>query len=126
MPYVTRAVGSGLNVGEMRHRVTVQALAQVDDGHNGFTDAWSALHRRVAACVQPLQGRELESARQIDPRISHDITLPYWQAYRDDLSGGRVQLVYHDLADRTFDVVAPPVDIEEKHRWVTVRCKEMA
>jgi head-tail adaptor len=118
-----------MNAGDLRHRVTIQTLTEVSDGHDGFSDpTWASVARlrRLPARVRPLAGRDLERARQVDPRISHDVTLRYWQAYTTDLDGGRARLVYHDLADRTFEIVGPPVDAEEKHVELTMLCKEAA
>jgi hypothetical protein len=114
--------------GERRQRVSVQIKAKVSDGHDGFLpDQWASVHARMAVNVKPLAGRDLERARQIDPRISHEVTLPYWRAYHQDLNGGRSRLLYHDGAmDRPLEIVAPPIDVEEAHVKVTVLCREAA
>lgn len=116
-----------LPAGELRHRVTIEARTEVSDGHDGFLDpTWSTVAARRAAKVMPLQGRDLERARQVDPRISHEVTLRYWRDYRGDLDGGRVRLVYHDLADRYFEIIGAPVDHEEAHVKIIVNCRESA
>lgn len=119
-----------LTAGELRHRVTVQTRTEVSDGHDGVNETWSALRSRVAARVDPLLGRDLERARQIDPRISHQVSLRYWAAYQADLKGGRSRLVYHPTAsasdDRTFEIVTPPIDVNERHEELSVLCREAA
>lgn len=111
-------------------RVSVEVRTETADGHGGYTDTWAVRHRRWSARVRPLAGRDLERARQIDPRISHEVEFGYWRAYRDDLDGGRVRLVYHATSeatdDRTLEVVAPPIDVEERHEDVIVLCREAA
>lgn len=111
-------------------RVSIETLTETDDGHGGFTQAWTPLRRRWSAAVKPLAGRDLERARQIDPRVSHQVTFGYWRAYQDDLNGGRVRLVYHptavSTADRTFEIVGPPIDDDEAHVQITVLCREAA
>lgn len=116
-----------LPAGDLRHRVTIQSVPEVSDGHDGFTDGTPvAVHARVPAYVKPLQGRELERSRQIDPRLSHEITMRYWRNYTADLAGGRTQLVYHDDEDRTFEIVSPPVDVQEAHVMLQFSCREEA
>src|SRR5262245_55743049 len=114
----------------MPHRITVQERTETDDGHGGHTDAWSTLHARIPARVQPLQGRDLERAHQIDPRISHEVTLRFWRNYFGDLDGGRVRLVYHlsNLLsdDRTFEIVSPPIDVDEAHDTLRMLVREAA
>jgi SPP1 family predicted phage head-tail adaptor len=120
----------GLEIGRLRHRVSIQARTEVSDGHDGYTETWATTRSRWAAMVEPLIGRDLERARQVDPRISHRVTFRYWRAYRDDLDGGRVRVVYHPTSlssdDRTFEVISAPVDVGEAHVAVQVECKELA
>ena len=124
-----------LLAGELPHRVTIQARGEVSDGHRGFTHLWppdggTTVRARVPAKVEPLQGRDLERARQVDPRISHAVTLRYWRAYRADLAGGRTRLVYHPSSisadDRLLEIVGAPIDVEEAHVKVVVPCREVA
>lgn len=117
--------------GVLLQRVTLEARTETSDGHDGFTVDWApVLPRRRSARVLPLSGRDLERARQIDPRISHEVTFRYWRAYRDDLDGGRVRLVYHPTStaadDRHLELITPPMDIEERHVELKVLCRELA
>lgn len=115
--------------GEYPHRVTLQAQdAEVSDGHDGYADpTFTSVRLRIPARVKPLQGRDLERARQIDPRTSHEVTTRYWRAYRDELQGGRGRVLYHDQdSDRALEMVAPPIDVEEAHREVRLLCREAA
>ena len=118
-------------VGEAQQRVTVQVRTETDDGHDGVTETWADVAPiRRSARVRPLMGRDLERAQQIDPRISHTVTLPYWRAYRTDLVGGRAQLIYHPTSasedDRTFEIISAPVDVDEAHEDVQCLCREAA
>lgn len=115
-----------MDAGALRQRVTLQARTETSDGHDGLTETWANVSPiRRAAKVEPLQGRDLESAKQVDPRISHKVTLRYWRAYPDDLDGGRARLVYHDVNDRTFELVSPPIDVAERHEWLKMFCREL-
>jgi head-tail adaptor len=117
-----------MHAGELVHRVSVRVMTEVSDGQDGFVDTPVVLHARMPAHVKPLSGRDLEHARQIDPRISHEVTLRYWRAYRADLAGGRTDLIYHDQPeiDREFEIVSPPVDENEAHVKLTLLCREVA
>lgn len=116
-----------LAAGSLRQRVTIEARTQTPDGHDGYTESWASLYARVPAQVRPLAGRDLERARQIDPRVSHELTLRYWRDYRTDLDGGRARLVWHDGdTDVTLEVVAPPVDVEARHIALQLLCREAA
>ena len=110
--------------GQLKHVVTIETLTEVDDGHGGLIDSWAVVQSRKAARVRPLQGRELEVAKQVNARISHEVALRYWRGYHADLDGGRARVVYHERIDRTFDVVAPPIDVGELHEDVLLMCAE--
>lgn len=116
-----------LPAGRLIHRVTVETLAEASDGHDGLVQTWSSARLRVPAFVEPLVGRELERAQQIDARASHRVTLRFWRDYGDDLASGRSRLVWHDGAagDRTLEIVEVPRETEPR---VTLQmtCKEAA
>lgn len=115
--------------GSLPHRVSIQVRTETSDGHRGFTETWTSRYRRWPARVIELSGRDLERARQIDPRIAIDIRLRYWRDYRDDLDGGRTRVVYHVTDDsdddRTLEVVTPPVAIVDRQE-IQVLCREAA
>ena len=119
-----------MTTGDAGQRVTVQSRTETSDGRDGFTEVWTDVPpRRRAARVRPMVGRDLESARQIDPRISHEVTLWYWRSYQTDFDGGRARIVYHPTnssgADRTFEVVGPPLDVDERHAELRCLCREV-
>ena len=106
-----------MNAGELRDRVTVQTLTEASDGHDGIVPTWANSNReRIAAKVEPLSGRDLERARQIDPRASHMATLRFWFDYQTDLKAGRARLIYHDgrIGDRTFEIVEVPREVAHR------------
>lgn len=115
-----------MQASRLPHRVTIEVRTEVPDGHDGFTESWVPRRRRVAAAVRPLVGRDLERAQQIDPRISHEVTLRYWRAYQLDLDAGRTRVMYHGIDDRPFELVSPPIDVDEAHDRVLLACREAA
>lgn len=120
-----------MRAGDLRQRVTVQVRTEGSDGHDGLVETWAPVQpARRSAQVLPLVGRDLERAQQVDPRVSHRMRLRYWRTYQADLDGGRVHVVYHPTSDsaddRTFEIVSPPIDLEERHIELQVLCREAA
>ena len=116
-----------MQAGRLRHRITIQLPTEVKDTQRGFTDGTpSVIAARIPAAVVPLSGRELERAQQIDPRISHRVEI----RYRADVLFSRTQrpeVVYHAVTgDRTLEVVAPPINLEERNRELHLLCAEAA
>lgn len=115
-----------MEAGALRSRVSFRKFVEVDDLHGGFTETALAIRDRVAAEISALAGRDLELARQVDPRASHLVTVRYWANYHDDLIGGRVQAIWHDaLKDRTLEVVEPPRERVARTALAMI-CKEAA
>lgn len=115
-----------MTAGDLIHRVTIQTRTETDDTHGGFTTTWAAAQSRIACRVESLAGRDLERARQIDPRASHGVTLVFWRNYPTELDGGRARLVWHDDGaggERTFEIIEPPREIEPR-RLLSVTVKE--
>lgn len=108
--------------GSLRHRITVEAHVETDDGHGGFVENVSVVCARVNACIEPLNGRELDRAMQIDPRSTHTVTM----RFRSDVLARHI-VIYHDgRTDRRFEVISSPTDDGERKRQMTMVCKELA
>jgi SPP1 family predicted phage head-tail adaptor len=116
--------------GELRHRVTIQTRTETQDSHGDFIETWAVVRARVPAFVRPLTGRDLETAKQVDPQISHEVRLRYWQGYWNELKGGRARLTYHPTntaaQDRVFEIIGPPIDVDERHAEIRVFTREAA
>lgn len=117
-----------MRAGELKDRVSIQTRTETSDGHDGIVESWASARpdlTRRPANVQQLTGRDLFGAQQIDPRLSHAVVLRYWAAYVTDLAGGRARLVYHDRADRLFEIVGPPQETVRR-RELRLTCRELA
>ncbi len=63
-----------INAGQLRHRVVIQARTLSDTAGGGQTESWST-HATVWARVEPVSGRELMEAQQLEARVSHKVTI---------------------------------------------------
>lgn len=111
-----------MRAGMLRHRVTIRAYAaEVTDGHGGFTDGpATTIASRLPAAVEPLSGRELDRAMQIDPRAAFSVTL----RFRRDVTV-RQQVIFHDpdLGDQVFEVTHVQ-HVQQMRRELLLDCKE--
>lgn len=116
-----------MRVGELRHRVSIQNRTEVSDGHDGVNENWAVVRARLAANVTQLWGKDLQFAKQIDPRISHNVVMRFYRDYQADLDGGRARLLFHDgdQGDRVLDIVTPPIETEPRIALM-FQCREAA
>lgn len=112
-----------MRAGRLRDRITVTGKTEVKTSHFGFDETPVTVASRIPADVEELSGRELERARQIDPRTTHTVRV----RFRDDLAAGQT-VTYHDgrRGDRDFEIVAPPRDPASMHRELVLLCREAA
>lgn len=116
-----------MKAGDLPDRVTIQTRAETTDGHDGYTESWSAVRSRIAAQVIALAGHDLDRARQIDPRAGYEVRVRWWSAYGTDLDGGRARLIWHDgaVGNRTLEIVEPPREVDRRV-MLAMRCRELA
>lgn len=97
-------------IGEMRHRLALEAPLTEADGGGGAKETW-ALVAEVWGAMRPISGRESVEADGLRGRVSHEI----WIRYRK----GLVPEMRFVLGPRVFDIRAI-IDAGERRRFL--RC----
>lgn len=105
--------------GKLRQRVKLQAQgARTSDGGGGYTTRWRDVVGAGAlpACFEALQGNEQLRAMQTEAQATHRVTIRY--------RSGVTAAMRFLLGSRAFEIVAPPVDPEERHQWLQILVRE--
>lgn len=112
----------GVNIGALRHRVTLQTPGvPVPDGDGGYINTVAILASRVPAHVAPATTRSLERvvANTVASSATHLVTIRYIQGVN-----ARTALVFHDgPVDRPMSVTGIH-DTEERHQELILECQE--
>jgi SPP1 family predicted phage head-tail adaptor len=103
-----------LNIGQMRHRVTLQYPAKVPDGQGGTTDTWTDT-ATVWAGIFPMSGNEVIRAKQAQTQITLKVRI--W--YRTDVTPAW-RVVF---GNRVFDIDTI-INREEKNVVLELLCSE--
>lgn len=103
-----------MQAGQLRHRVSVEASTETRDAHGGPIRTWAA-SEVVWAAVRPLAGRELIEAQQVQPRVTHRVTMRYLPS----LTASK-RIIY---GDRTFEIQAVMHTDERGHETIAL-CME--
>lgn len=112
-----------MNIGKLRHRVTIQRQAkQPDSSDQPVDDFGQPMDDWVDVCkpwasIEALRGREYFSAQQTVAQSDHRVIV----RYRPDIEP-EMRLVH---GQRVFDVQAV-LDREGTRRWLELICKEVA
>lgn len=108
-----------MNIGSLRHRLTLQRLADppVRDAYGEVTESWVAL-ATVWGSVDQLGGREMTYASQRQSAATHKIVIRY---YAGLTSADRVK-----FGTRIFNIEGPPLNTEERNISLTIMAIEQA
>lgn len=105
-----------MNVGQLNKIITIQIRTMAQDDAGQPTESW----RTFAQCyanIKPKVGKDYLESKQLINEITHDITIRYRRHIKP-----KMRILYED---RIFEIVAPPIDPEEKRRWLYLKCKEL-
>ncbi len=105
---------SNVAIGELRQRVTLQALVLTPDGGGGFTESWSDL-AEIWARIRPVSGVELVLGEQRQHRVTHEIAIRYRLGVQPN------QRLIHD--GRVFSILAV-VNPAERNVFLILHCEE--
>ena len=105
---------SDIEVGSMRHRITIQEKNLVDDGQGGFTNTWSDV-ATVWASIKEAKASEKLWAERLEQNITHRMAI----RYRANLSTD-MQIIYDG---RTFQLHGIQ-DPDEKKHWLILKVEE--
>lgn len=95
-----------MRAGELRHRVRVQEKVITRDAIGGEMITWKD-RGTVWAEVEPLAGRELFAAQQIQPEATMRFGLRYWSEIKSEW-----QVIWQE---QTFDVLSV-IDVGARRR----------
>ncbi len=106
-----------LRIGELRHRLTIQAERAASDGGGGLSDPWAdpVTVATVWGKVEPLTGGERLHALQIEGRLSHRIVI----RHRSGITAA-MRVVF---GTRVFNIRAV-IDTDERGRFLELLCDE--
>lgn len=104
-----------MNPGNYRHKITIQERLTGQDSYGAPMESWTDLATAWAS-IEPLSGRELYAAQELNSEINVRIKMRYRPGVLSSM-----RILY---GTRIFDILAV-VDIEERHRVLELLCKEM-
>lgn len=104
-----------MNIGKLRHQVNLQILQENQDSYGEMKRDF-ATYKTVWASIEPLQGRELEHAKQISAEVTHRITIRY---LADVVPENRIT-----KGERIFDIESV-INPDERNEYLVLMCKEL-
>lgn len=107
-----------MQAGKLFRKVTVQERGPGLDSHGQENGAWNTKATR-RAFLEPLQGRELFTARQVHAEVTHRVTLRYGV----DISGLKPKWRLQ-FDSKNYDVLSV-VNTRQRKRELILLCAEL-
>ena len=105
-----------MHAGLLNKRITIQTRTSTQDASGQPLETWTTF-ATVSANIKPLVGRDYLAARQLVDELTHDVTIRY--------CSGILPKMRIKYGDRYFEIVAPPIDKDERREWMYLKCKEV-
>ena len=106
-----------MRIGPLRHRLAIQNAAASQDEYGDDSDRTFSTDETVWGSVEPLNGRELLNAQQVQAETTHRIRIRYTT---NAVSESRIL-----FENRTFEIVSL-INRKEKKCMLEILCKEIA
>ena len=100
--------------GTLRHTITIQKKTITTDSYGGTVETWTDVSR-VAALMEPLQGRELATAQTVNAETTTRITIRYFAGL---IPANRI------IFEGKFYNIQSVVDVELRHREMIILASE--
>lgn len=104
-----------INAGKYRHVVTFQKLAENKNSYGEATNWEDAFTCRVG--IFPISGREFMAQEVHNGEITHKIMMRFMEG----ISSESMRILFNG---RIFDIVAPPINFQERCLELQLLCKE--
>jgi SPP1 family predicted phage head-tail adaptor len=104
-----------INAGKYRHIVTFQKRTEGRNSYGEPTEWEDAFTCRVG--IFPLSGREFLAQETKQGEITHKVMM----RYMNGISAETMRILFNE---RIFDIVAPPINFQERNLELQLLCKE--
>ena len=104
-------------VNKMRHSIVIQAENPTTDAGGGQTDPWASpiVIATMRAFIEPLSGREVQHAGQLEDTVTHKITIRY--------KSGIVAKQRVKFGSRLMNI-RRVINVEEANRFIEIFAQE--
>jgi SPP1 family predicted phage head-tail adaptor len=90
-----------MRAGQMRHQVTIESSSISQSSTGATTTTWAAFATDIWAAIEPISGRELFSAQQVQSNLSTRIRIRHLAGVHEKM---RVKYVNRDAETVYYDI----------------------
>ena len=93
---------NALAAGRLNRRISLQRLISAQDSYGGPVESWVDI-ATVWASIEPLSGRELETAQRMASEVTHQVLLRHQPIFNDTREVAAMRVLY---GKRIFNIHA--------------------
>lgn len=105
-----------LSAGKFDRRIVIEQAVETQDEAGGVVQAWST-YKTVWARFVTQTGREFFAAKQVNTALDQLISIRYVSGLN-----AKMRVKY---GSRIFNIIAPPIDVNEAHEEIKLMCEEL-
>lgn len=95
---------------KLRHQITFEQKSETQDSFGQPVEVWVPFVT-ARADIEPLRGKELFTAQQVNGELTTKITIRYLAGINEKMRAVHGSVVYN---------LTPPVDIGMRHAWLEI------
>jgi SPP1 family predicted phage head-tail adaptor len=107
-----------MQAGKLRHPVTIQSSAVTQSSTGAMTTTWSDFATGIWAAIEPIMGRELFSAQQVQSNLTTRIRIRHLAGVHEKM---RVKYVDRDSVTNYYDIEAV-IPVNERGAEIHLMC----
>lgn len=105
-----------INPGELRHIISFQRKTGTQNDFGEEINEWVDVVKTRAA-IYPISGKEFFAAEKVNSATTHKINIRFISGITSDM---RIK-----FGQRTFELISPPINFQEKNISLQLLCKEL-
>ena len=105
-----------MNPANFRHRITFKNYTQTENAMGDTISAW-VVHSKKWAMIKTVKGKEFVQATSVQGERTLRFVVRYTKGLTNDM-----RIIYDE---RTFEIIAPPINDDELNETLTIMGREV-
>lgn len=102
---------------QLKHAISIKKKTPGQDDYGDPLDTYTNIAINIHAFVEQTSGSEFYAAQKLNAEANYNV----WIRYRN----GILSSMYVFYKNKLLEIVEPPIDLYESHRWMRIVCKEV-
>lgn len=102
---------------QLKHAISIKEKTPGQDEYGDPLDTYRDIVINIHAFVEQTSGSEFYAAQKLNAEANYNVWIRY--------ISGILSSMYIFYGAKVLEIVEPPIDLYESHRWIRIVCKEV-